>query len=134
MFAGELLGYGACQVFAADASDPAAWAAAGAVAVMTGGIGALVLDWLVLDPQRRMRAEFEELQARAALFETLEHALAERDDWQRRLRHDLRGVLSPALLTADRLLTNEDPKVKRAGTMMVQAVERATALIAGRGE
>lgn len=41
------------------------------------------------------------------------------------LRHDLRGILSPALLTADRLLSSEDRIVKRAGEMMVRAVERA---------
>ena len=31
------------------------------------------------------------------------------------LRHDIRGILSPALLTADRLLNHADPAVKRAG-------------------
>jgi hypothetical protein len=43
------------------------------------------------------------------------------------LRHDLRGILSPALLTAERLLGYEDPVVRRAGEIMVKTVERASA-------
>jgi hypothetical protein len=46
------------------------------------------------------------------------------------LRHDLRGILSPALLTAERLLGYEDPIVRRAGEIMVKTVERATARLA----
>jgi hypothetical protein len=45
------------------------------------------------------------------------------------LRHDLRGVLSPALMMADRLLRNEDPAIRRAGQAVVRSVERATTLI-----
>ncbi len=41
------------------------------------------------------------------------------------LRHDLRGILSPALLTADRLLGSEDKATRRAAEIMVQTVERA---------
>ena len=41
------------------------------------------------------------------------------------LRHDVRGILSPALLVADGLLTHAEPKVKRAGEVMVRTVERA---------
>ena len=46
------------------------------------------------------------------------------------LRHDLRGILSPAMLVADRLLDNPDPGVKRAGEMVVRMVERMTARLA----
>ena len=49
---------------------------------------------------------------------------------QRRLRHDVRGALSPALLTADRLLANADPAVQRAGDIMVRAIEKAAAFLA----
>jgi signal transduction histidine kinase len=42
------------------------------------------------------------------------------------LRHDLRGILSPAYLTAERLLTHADPAAKRAGEMMMKTVERAS--------
>ena len=41
------------------------------------------------------------------------------------LRHDVRSILSPALLVADGLLTHAEPKVKRAGEVMVRTVERA---------
>lgn len=46
------------------------------------------------------------------------------------LRHDLRGVLSPALMVSDRLLNHADPAVQRAGTAVVRSIERATALLA----
>ena len=46
------------------------------------------------------------------------------------LRHDLRGILSPALLIGERLLTNEDPAIHRAGEIMVKTVERASARMA----
>ena len=43
------------------------------------------------------------------------------------LRHDLRGMLSPALLVADRLLAHPDPAVVRAGETVVKAITRAEA-------
>ncbi len=46
-----------------------------------------------------------------------------------RTSHDLRGILSPALLAAERLQLHEDPKVSRAGETLVRAVERATDLV-----
>lgn len=50
----------------------------------------------------------------------------------RRLRHDLRGILSPALMTADRLLmSTEDPLAKRAAETMVETIERAEKRLAG---
>ncbi len=49
-------------------------------------------------------------------------------DMLARLRHDLRGILSPALLTADRLLaTTDDALVRRAAETMIETVERANA-------
>lgn len=45
------------------------------------------------------------------------------------LRHDLRGALSPALMVSDRLTSNPDPAVRRAGEAVVRSVERATALL-----
>ena len=132
VFGGEGLGRETCEIFTASPSEPFAWLVFAVVALMLGGVGALVLDALVLDPQRRQKAELDELQGRIAKFEALEASVAGRDEWQRRLRHDLRGALSPALLSADRLLTNEDPKVKRAGNLMVQAIERASEILAQR--
>lgn len=46
------------------------------------------------------------------------------------LRHDLRGVLSPALMMSDRLLQHGEPGVQRAGQAVVRSIERATALLA----
>ncbi len=46
------------------------------------------------------------------------------------LRHDLRGVLSPALMMSDRLLSHTDPAVQRAGNAVVRSIDRATALLA----
>ena len=45
------------------------------------------------------------------------------------LRHDIRGVLSPALMMSDRLLNHGDKGVQRAGQVVVRSVERATALL-----
>ena len=56
--------------------------------------------------------------------------LAEMEAHTATLRHDIRGILSPALLTADRLLNHADPGVKRAGELMVRTVERTTARLA----
>ena len=50
----------------------------------------------------------------------------------RQLRHDLRGILSPALMTADRLLmSTEDPVARRAAETMVETIERAEKRLAG---
>ena len=43
------------------------------------------------------------------------------------LRHDVRGMLAPALLVTDRLLAHDDPKIVRAGETIVKAVRRAEA-------
>ena len=50
------------------------------------------------------------------------------------LRHDLRGVMSPALMMSDRLLNHQDPAVQRAGQAVVKSIERATALLATHRE
>ncbi len=46
-----------------------------------------------------------------------------------RLRHDVRGALSPALLSVDRLLASDDPATRRSGEIIIRSVERATALL-----
>jgi hypothetical protein len=127
---GEGLSYAACSLEDTALPHPHAWLLGAVVALMAGAVGAMLLDWLVLDNQRRLVREAEDLRADAQAKPVLEAALATRIEAQRRLRHDLRGALSPALLTADRLLSNADPAVKRAGQMMVMAVERASALMA----
>jgi hypothetical protein len=127
---GQGLGYAACSLGHTALPSLSAWLIGAVVSLMMGSVGAMLLDWLVLDHQRRLVREAEDLRTEAQANPVLEAALATRIEAQRRLRHDLRGVLSPALLTADRLLTNNDPAVKRAGQMMVLAVERASALLA----
>ncbi|MBV9734822.1 MAG: HAMP domain-containing histidine kinase, partial [Acidisphaera sp.] len=47
-----------------------------------------------------------------------------------KMSHDLRGILSPALLAADRLTGSADASVRRLGEVVVRAVERASELVA----
>ncbi len=48
-----------------------------------------------------------------------------------KVSHDLRGILSPALLTAERLQASTDPAVRRAGDTLARIVDRATAMVKG---
>lgn len=48
-----------------------------------------------------------------------------------KVSHDLRSMLAPALLSAERLQSNADPNVRRIGDTVVRAVERATELVRG---
>jgi signal transduction histidine kinase len=56
--------------------------------------------------------------------------LAELGVAQAKINHDLRNLMTSALMVADRLQTSADPKVSRAGGLLVSSIERATALIA----
>jgi len=83
--------------------------------------GVALAGWLVtIFRLRQAVAERARIQARQAAM----------DAQVATLRHDLHGILSPALLTADRLLNSPDPSVRRAGEVMVRTVERATARLA----
>ena len=103
----------------AVAARPASWLALVAAALVAGAAVAVLLERLVLRPSRRM----------AAATQAKDAALAARIELQRRIRHDMRGALSPALLLADRLLNHADPAVKRAGDIVVRSIERAASLI-----
>ena len=46
-----------------------------------------------------------------------------------KVSHDLRGILTPALLSAERLQLNPDPRIQRAGEVLSQAVDRAADLV-----
>ncbi len=48
-----------------------------------------------------------------------------------KVSHDLRGVLSPAMLVAERLQGSQDPSTSKAGAILVRAVERAVELVRG---
>lgn len=50
------------------------------------------------------------------------------------LRHDLRGLLSPAVLVTDRLVAHPDPKVVKAGETVLRAIGRATDRLADTRE
>jgi hypothetical protein len=43
------------------------------------------------------------------------------------LRHDLRGIITPAALVAEGLRTNSDPRVQRLALRIVDMVERVVA-------
>jgi len=43
--------------------------------------------------------------------------------------HDLRNILAPALLAADRLIRNPDADVARSGELLTQAIEQAIGLV-----
>lgn len=51
-----------------------------------------------------------------------------------KIAHDLRNILSSALLVADRLQDVEDPVVKRATRMLIPSVERAAQLVSSTVE
>ncbi len=65
-----------------------------------------------------------------AVVARLEQELADHRAHTAALRHDLRGVLSPALMVSDRLINHAEPTVQRAGQAIVRSVERATSLLA----
>ncbi len=46
-----------------------------------------------------------------------------------RMRHDVCGALSPAMLVADMLTLQPDPKVRIAAERIIQAIERTTQLV-----
>ena len=58
-----------------------------------------------------------------------ERELGELREDVRRIRHDVRGALSPALLTSDRLGMNGDPAIRRAGDTVARSVDRAITLL-----
>jgi signal transduction histidine kinase len=46
-----------------------------------------------------------------------------------RISHDLRGILAPALLAAERLQKHQDDAVQRTGEVLLRTVDRATDLV-----
>ncbi len=68
-----------------------------------------------------------------ARVEHAETMIAEHERELSRLRHDLRGILSPALLLADRLSMSEDPVASRTAEAIIQTIERAEAALAKKG-
>ncbi len=90
------------------------------------------LDWLADRPKddistaaRELKAMQEEL--RAALWRNAR--LAAVGTAVAKIAHDLRNILSSALLVADRLQDVDDPVVKRATRTLIPSVERAAQLV-----
>ena len=103
----------------AAGGGPPSWLALAAAATLAGAAVAVLLERSVLRPLRDL----------SAATRKADEALAARIEMQRRIRHDMRGALSPALLLADRLLNHADPAVKRTGDIVVRSIERAASLI-----
>ncbi len=125
VFLGEALGYSAYLLAGTVLPRPAAWGVVLVVALAVAAIATLLLQRLVLD---RMRSVAEAAERVSRL------ELANKVEQHRKLRHDIRGALSPVLLVADRLINHADPAVKRSGEIMVRTVERATAVLAEAGD
>ena len=77
-------------------------------------------------------ADHETIDALTKRAELAESRLAEQQREIARLRHDLRGILSPALLLADRLTMSQDPNAIRTAEAIIQTIERAEAALAKR--
>jgi hypothetical protein len=108
-----ILGFGAAVLLVSS------WLIAAETGVAIAGAG-MGFGWMV----RFLNAPRDgDAPAVAERLRTLEATTAS-------LRHDLRGILSPALLTAERLLGHADPVIRRAGEMMVKTVERASERLA----
>ncbi len=111
-----VLGFGACVLVVS------AWFFAGPRGVVVIGAG-MAFGWLV----RHVARPGAKLPAsRPAITNEAEVKLLALETKTSSLRHDLRGILSPAYLTAERLLNNDDPAAKRAGEMMMKAVDRVS--------
>lgn len=101
------------------------------------GRGSLALAVLGLSALAMTRRRPRDDDRIAALEQALDDAAwreaAARDEQHAslsRLRHDVRGALSPALLIADRLMMSGDADKTRAGELIVKSITRATELLA----
>lgn len=98
--------------------------------VFAGVLVGVLAGWMAASVRSRPRAtrqaaEMERLRAELAAAGSAQRQLSELRAQLSGLRHDVRGILSPALLVSDRLLTHDEPHVRRAGEVMVRTVERA---------
>jgi signal transduction histidine kinase len=114
-----ILGFGAAVLLVSS------WLIAAETGVAIAGAG-MGFGWLV----RFLSAPHDDDMPAVAEVEPVAERLRLLEAKTSTLRHDLRGILSPALLTAERLLGHEDPVIRRAGEMMVTTVERASARLA----
>ena len=94
-----------------------------ALSALVPALVALGVGWVLLD--RIAAVGRREAMSAAARVATAEARLSDLIRQGSQLRHDLRGILSPAMLTADRLTTSQDPLMRRAAEAMISTVERA---------
>ncbi len=89
-------------------------------------VGALLTGLSMLRLITRERRAAVALRAQLAEAGSAQANLAELRAHLSGLRHDVRGILSPAMLVADKLLAHAEPGVRRAGEVVVRTVDRAT--------
>ena len=71
-----------------------------------------------------LRGTTQATPAAPAPLETPQLPPANQED--KKLRHDIRGIISPAMLVADQLATNPDPDVRRAAETINNTLDRLT--------
>ena len=128
------------------------------VSLMAGALLYLTLQWLMVQPMRRLTASMIAFRkapenpdriirpgARPDEIGIAERALAEMQSELRaaltqkahlaalgtavgKIHHDLRGILSSAMLVSERLEASHDPEVRRLTPTVVNALERAVFL------
>ncbi len=60
-----------------------------------------------------------------------EQRIVELEQLVSRVRHDVNGALTPALMAADRLRSSTDPAVSAAAEKIAASILRATAILKG---
>jgi hypothetical protein len=99
--------------------------------LLAGAAGGAIAARVVLLPRLRSQLEAaERLRGQLDQAAGAQVHLAEMQVQLSLLRHDLHGILSPALLSADRLSGSDDPAIRKAGEIVIRTVERATARLA----
>jgi hypothetical protein len=106
-------------------------AAATLLTLLAGAAAGALATRAVMRPRLRAHIQAEEaLRAQRDTAAGAQVHLAEMQAQLSVLRHDLHGILSPALLSADRLTSSEDPAIRKTGEIVIRTVERATARLA----
>jgi hypothetical protein len=92
--------------------------------------GALITRAWLLSRLEAEAASAKALRAQLDQAASAQFHLVEMQSQLSILRHDLHGILSPALLSADRLTASDDPAIRKAGDIVIRTVERATIRLA----
>lgn len=128
------------------------------ISMITAGLVFLALHWLLVRPMRRITANMMAFRDNpedatriiapskrldevglaerelAAMQEGLRTALQQKEHLAAlgtavaKINHDLKGILSRAILVFDRLEESDDPEVRRISPMLISAIDRAVAL------